>query len=100
MNRLAPTSAARPIDAERLAVEPDHVQDLDCVRGVLLRGQLDEAVPLMRACDAILGHVHGDDGPGLREELPDERLRGVFVNVADKDSGVGIAVCRPRGEEV
>ena len=46
------------VDAQRLAVELDHVHDLDGVLGVLLGGELDEAIALVQVREFVLGDVH------------------------------------------
>ena len=46
------------VDAQRLAVELDHVHDLDGVLGVLLGGELDEAIALVQVRELVLGDVH------------------------------------------
>lgn len=55
------------IDFDGLAVEFDHVHDLDGVVGVLLAFELDEAVPLVLVADFVPGDVHVDDGAALSE---------------------------------
>ena len=76
------------VDADRLAVEFDHVHDLDGVLGVLLVHELDEAVALMVLRDAVFGHMNVDDGACLDEELPQNGLGDLLVETSHVNCGI------------
>lgn len=76
------------VHADRLAVQLDHVHNLDRIVGVLLAEELHEAVTLVHLRDTVLGHVHVHDGPGLDKHLPQQRLRDLVVEAAHVDGGI------------
>lgn len=46
------------VHTNRLAINLDHVHDLDCVVRVVFAHELDKPVTLVLLCDAISGHVY------------------------------------------
>lgn len=76
------------VNADRLAVQLDHVHNLDRVIGVLLAEELHEPVTLVHLRDSVLGHVHVHDGTGLDKHLPQQRLRDLVVEPTHVNGGI------------
>lgn len=87
----------RLIDAEGLAVNTDAIQTLGGVLGGFGGVELDEAVALVVAGDAVEGHMDLADGADLGHELREELLGKALVYVADVDGGIFVLL--PKKEE-
>lgn len=80
------------VDAYRLTEQFDHVHYFYGIVGVVFAEKLDESVALVQHGDAILGHVHIDDGPSLNEQLPQQGLVHLVVQASHVDCGVLISL--------
>lgn len=88
----------RLVDLDWLAVQLDHVHDLNRVIGVLLTLELDEAVALVLVGDLIPRDVHVDHRAALREQLPQDILVDLLVDVARVDRRLLVALVQ-RGDQ-
>lgn len=71
------------VNSNWLAIELDHVHDLDGVVSVFFAQELHKSIPLVVARHTVLGHVDIHDGSCLYEQLPEDGVRNLLIQAAD-----------------
>lgn len=76
------------VDAQGFSVESYAIHDLGGIVSIYLSIELDEAEPLVRLCNPVLGQVDVYHRPCLDHQLPDQCIGSTLVDVANVDSSL------------
>jgi hypothetical protein len=75
------------VHSDLAPVQASPVEYVDCIIGVLLGCEFDEAKALVLAVYAVDGHVESSHATMVVHELGEQLLGDIFVDVADVDGG-------------
>jgi hypothetical protein len=75
-----------------LAIQLNHVHNLNGIVSIILPQELDKPVALVHSSDTILGHVHIHHGTSLNKELPEKGFVDLLVQSTHVNSGILISL--------